>query len=30
MSDVALASMRPKDPKVAAIIEAHRDELEDI
>ena len=30
MSDVALALMRPKDPKVAAIIEARRDELEDI
>lgn len=29
MSDVALALMRPKDPKVAAIIEARRDELED-
>ena len=30
MSDVALALMRPKDSKVAAIIEARRDELEDI
>ena len=30
MSDIALALMRPKDPKVAAIIEARRDELEDI
>ena len=26
MSDVALAVMRPQDPKVAAIIEARRDE----
>ncbi|WP_420462918.1 hypothetical protein [Candidatus Palauibacter sp.] len=30
MSDVALALMRPQNPKVAAIIEARRDELEDI
>ena len=30
MSDVALALMRPKNEKVAAIIEARRDELEDI
>ncbi|WP_420632883.1 hypothetical protein [Candidatus Palauibacter sp.] len=30
MSDVALAIMRPQNPKVAAIIEARRDELEDI
>ncbi len=29
MSDVALALMRPQNPKVAAIIEARRDELED-
>lgn len=29
MSDVALALMRPKDPKVTTIIEARRDELED-
>ena len=30
VSDVARALMRPKDPKVAAIIEARRDELADI
>lgn len=30
MSDVALSLMRAKDPKVAAIIEARCDELEDI
>ena len=30
MSDVALALMRPRDPKVAAIIEARRDELADV
>lgn len=29
MSDVARALMRPKDPKVAAIIEARRDEIQD-
>ena len=29
MSDMALALMRPQNPKVAAIIEARRDELED-
>jgi len=30
MSDVALALMRPKNPKVAAIIGARRDQMEDV